>query len=134
MATIGSDGLSLWVGDGAATEVFTVLKGLAVSQLEINQRSYIANAIATDAWQVQVGTANRQVVLECESYATDESAALRLKTLAMLGNAGNFKLELRGTETMQMSARVMQYREESAAGEIKRLRFRLETSGQPSLV
>ncbi len=79
MATIGSDGLSLWVGDGAATEVFTVLKGLAVSQLEINQRSYIANAIATDAWQVQVGTANRQVVLECESYATDESAALRLK-------------------------------------------------------
>jgi len=134
MATIGSDGVSLWVGDGGTTEVFTVLKGLAVSQLEINQRSYVANAIASDAWQVQVGTANRQVGLDCESYATDEAAALRLKTLAMLGTAGNFRLELRGAEAMQMSARVIQYREESAAGEIKRLRFRLESSGQPLLV
>ena len=134
MATIGSDGLHLWVGDGAATEVFTVLKGLAVSQLEINQRRYIANAIASDAWQMQVGTANRQIVAECESYATDEAAALRLKTLAMAGSLGNFKLELRTTEAIHFSAGVMQYREENTAGEIKRLRFRLESSGEPSLV
>lgn len=134
MATIGSDGLRLWVGDGAATEVFTVLKGLAVSQLEINQRRYIANAITSDAWQMQVGTANRQIVVECESYATDEAAALRLKTLAIAGSLGNFKLELHATEAVQFSAGVMQYREENAAGEIKRLRFRLESSSEPSLV
>jgi hypothetical protein len=104
MAVIGGDGLSLLVGDGAATEGFIALRGLTVIQLEISQRGYLASAVAAHAWQQQVGTANRQLVLEAQSYATDEAPALRLRTLAMTGDTGNFKLELQGAEAMALSA------------------------------
>jgi len=133
MAVIGSDGLSLLVGDGATTEIFTALKGTTIARLEITQRGNVGNAIAADAWQVQVGTSNRLAVIECDSYATDEAAMLRIKTLAMSGALGNFKLQLRSAETLLISAVVIQYREEIAPGEIKRVRFRLESSGEVSL-
>lgn len=134
MVVIGGDGLSLLVGDGAATEGFIALRGLTVIQLEISQRGYLASAVAAHAWQQQVGTANRQLVLEAQSYATDEAPALRLRTLAMTGDTGNFKLELQGAEAMALSATLVLYQEQTSAGEIKRLRFRLESSGEPSLI
>jgi hypothetical protein len=116
MAVIGGDGLSLLVGDGAATEGFIALRGLTVIQLEISQRGYLASAVAAHAWQQQVGTANRQLVLEAQSYATDEAPALRLRTLAMTGDTGNFKLELQGAEAMALSATLVLYQEQTSAG------------------
>lgn len=134
MSVIGSDGLGLLIGDGATTETFTALKGGIISRFEINQRGHVANAVATDAWQVQAGTSARHVTLECEAYATDEASASRVRNLAMSGAQGNFKLQLRTAETLQFSAYVTQYREIIGAGEIKKLQCRLESSGAASLV
>ena len=133
MATLGADGLNLIVGDGAVTEIFTALKGTTITRLEVTQRGHVANAVASDAWQTLVGTSNRNVVIECECFATDEPPALRIKLLGLSGAVANFKLQLRSAETLQFSAVVMQYREDIAAGDIKRVRFRLESSGVASL-
>jgi hypothetical protein len=129
MAVIGSDGLSLLVGDGATTEVFTPLKGLRVSQLEINQRGYISTSVANDAWIARVATSERQAQIECEAFANDEAAALRVRALAMSGFAGNFKLKIHAAQSLQIAAYVFSYREEIRAGEVKMLFFRLESTG-----
>jgi hypothetical protein len=134
MAVTGSDGLSLLVGDGATTEVYNPLKGCVVSRLDVNQRGHVTNAVASDAWQVQAGTSARHVVIECEAYATDEPSAVRLRSLALSGAPGNFKLQLRLAESLQLSAFIMQYREIIGAGEIKKIQCRLESSGAASLV
>lgn len=135
MAVIGSDGLSLLVGDGVSSgEVFSVLRGALVTQLDITQRGHVGNAVAGDAWVTQVGAGNRQAIIECESYATDDAAALRLRSLALAGTSGNFRLQLRSGETVQLRAMVTQYREDNAAGEVKRLRCRLESSGAALLI
>jgi hypothetical protein len=133
MAVIGSDGLSLLVGDGATTEMFTPLKGARVTRLEINQRGYASTSVANDAWIARVGTGERQVVIECEAFANDEAAALRVRSLAMIGQAGNFKLEMQGAQVLQVAVYVLSYREVIQAGEIKTLRFRLESTGAGSL-
>lgn len=133
MATIGADGLSLFVGDGATIELFSALKGSTIVRFEMTQRGHVANAVASDAWQTLVGTSNRNVVIECECFATDETPALRIKLLGLSGAAANFKLQLRSLETLEFSAVVMQYREDIAASDIKRVRFRLESSGAASL-
>lgn len=132
MAVIGSDGLSLLIGDGAATEMFSALKGAAITRMEITQRPHVAKAVTSDAWNIQVGMSERQITLDCDAYATDEANALRLKTLAMNGAAGNFKLQLRSTETLSFAAVITKYREEIRPGEIKKLFCRLETSGAAS--
>jgi hypothetical protein len=129
MAVIGSDGLSLLVGDGATTELFTPLKGMRVTQLQINQRGYALTSVANDAWIARVATGERQAVIECEAFANDEAAALRVRALAMGGLAGNFKLEMRGAQTLQIAAYVLSYREEIRTGEVKMLFFRLESTG-----
>ena len=129
MAVIGSDGLNLLVGDGATTEIFTPLKGARVTRLEIAQRGYAANSVANDAWIARVGTGERQAVIECEAFANDEAAALRVRALAMSGQTGNFKLEMQGAQTLQVAAYVLSYREDIRAGEIKKLLIRLESSG-----
>lgn len=129
MAVIGSDGLSLLVGDGATTEIFTPLKGARVTRLEIAQRGYAANSVANDAWVARVGTGERQAVIECEAFANDESAALRVRTLAMSGLAGNFKLEMQGAQTLQVAAYVTSYRETIRVGDVKILLLRLESTG-----
>lgn len=128
MAMISSDGLSLLVGDGATTEVFAPLKGARVTRLEIIQRGYASNSVSNDAWVARVGTGERQVVIECEAFANDEAAALRVRALAMSGLAGNFKLEMQGAQTLQMAAYVLSYREEIRAGEIKIVLIRLEST------
>lgn len=133
MTTIASDGLNLLVGDGATAEIFTALKGTTITRLEVTQRGHVANAVASDAWQTLVGTSNRNVIIECECFATDEAPALRIKTLGLSGDVANFKLQLRSSETLVLSAVLMQYREDIAAGDIKRVRFRLESSGAVSL-
>ena len=129
MAMISSDGLSLLVGDGATTEVFAPLKGARVTRLEIAQRSYASSAITNDVWVARVGTGERHIVIECEAFANDETAALRVRALAMSGLAGNFKLEMHGTQTLQIAAYVLSYREEIRASEVKALLIRLESSG-----
>lgn len=133
MAMIAADGLNLLVGDGAITEIFTALKGTTITRLEVTQRGHVANAVANDAWQTLVGTSSRNMVIECECYATDDAAALRIKALGLGGEVANFKLQLRSAETLVLSAVVMQYREDIAAGDIKLMRFRLESSGAASL-
>ena len=134
MALVGSDGLSLLVGDGAGSETFSILKGAHVTRLDVTQRGHVSTAISSDAWQVQVGVSNRQAVIECESYTTDDAQALRVKSLALSGALGNFKLQLRSAETMLFSALVTHYREVTTAGEIKKTSFRLESSAAVSLV
>ena len=129
MAVIGSDGLSLLVGDGAATEVFSPLKGARVTKLEIAQRGYASTSVTNDAWIARVGTGERQAVIECEAYANDEAAALRLRALATSGQAGNFKLEMQGAQALQLAAYVISYREVIKVGEVKALLIRIESSG-----
>lgn len=129
MSVIASNGLSLLVGDGATTEIFTPLKGAVITRLELAQRGVVSNAIGSDAWQVQVGAANRKLVLECEAYATDEAPAQRLRTLALTGGLGNLRLKLSPMETLQCAALVVLYREVIAAGEVKKLVCRVESSG-----
>jgi hypothetical protein len=134
MSVIGSDGLSLLVGDGAGTETYNTLIGCSLTQLEISQKAHVTSPIAADAWQVQAGTSNRKVLIDCEAYATDDVSALRLRALAASGALGDFKLELRASESLQFSAYVTQYRETIGAGEIKKLQCRLESSGAASFV
>ena len=133
MAIIGADGLSLLVGDGGGTEVFTALKGAVVTRLEINQRSNVATAVSSDAWLVHAGTSGRRAMIECDGFATDEAPALRLRSLMLSGAAGNFRLELNAAETLVMSAVVTLYREIIEAGGIKKLQCRLESSGAVTL-
>jgi Phage tail tube protein len=129
MGVIASDGVSLLVGDGAVTEVFSPLKGARVTKLEITQRSYAATSVANDAWIARVGTGERQAVIECEAFANDDGTALRVRALAMAGQLGNFKLEMPGTEALQVAAYVVSYREVIEAGEVKALLIRIESSG-----
>jgi hypothetical protein len=129
MSVIASDGLSLLVGDGGTSELFATLKGAAINMLEISQRAPLVNAVATDAWAAQAAATNRQLVLECDAYATDDAATLRMRALAFNGAKGNFKLEVSPTESLQFAATVMRYREVIEQGVIKKLMCRLESSG-----
>ena len=134
MSVIGSDGLSLLVGDGASTETYAILKGCSLTKLQLSQKAHVTSPVSTNAWQIQAGTSNRKVILDCEAYATDDASALRVRALAISGAAGNFKLALRASESLQFSAYVTQYTETIAAGEIKKLQCRLESSGVASFV
>ena len=130
MAIIGSDNLSVLVGDGGTpTEAFTALKGAAVTRLEISQRHHPSPAVASDAWQVNVGASTRHAVIEGEAYGSDETPCLRLRNLSLSGANGNFKLELSASEILQLAAVVTVYREVIEAGNIKRIQFQLESSG-----
>lgn len=129
MSIIGSDNLSLLMGDGGGPETFTILKGLRLLRFELRQKNYENPAIASDAWSVSTATASRKAVLEGEALASDETAALRLRTLALNGTAGNIKLELTAAQTLSAAVVVTSYREVIAAGDIKQIQFRLETTG-----
>jgi hypothetical protein len=85
MSVIGSDGLSLLVGDGAESESFNPLLGMSVSQLALTQRSNDSAVVGTDAWTVVVGTSNRQLALSVEALATDDASAVRVRSLALTG-------------------------------------------------
>lgn len=130
MTVIASDGLRLLIGDGALTEVFNPLKGAAVTRVDINQRSVAGNAIHADAWQMLVTGGERKVSLECEAYATNEAAAVRLRSLAMTGELGNIRLELEAGQTLTLTAQVSRYSETIEAGNIKRMQCRLESHGE----
>lgn len=129
MTVIGTDGLRLWIGDGAASEVFDPLDGVSISRFEIIQRGQVATAVSNDAWQEIVNTTARQSIVEVDGFATDSVAAQRVRTLAVTGASGNFRLALTGSETLLLAAVVLQYREDIGTGDVKRLRFRLESSG-----
>ncbi len=133
MAMIGSDGLSLRIGDGAVAEIFNPLNGAVVKRLEITQRLYAANAVHGDAWVAQGGVGERRAIIECEAYATDDAAALRLRSLAMSGDAGNIQLTLRTAETLSAAVYVTRYEEITEAGQVKRLSCRMESSGALTL-
>ena len=133
MTMIGADGLSFWVGDGAGTETFQVLKGAIVTRFEISQRTSASTAVQSDAWQVSVNANTRRAIIECESLATDDAAPLRLRALMLNGASGNFRLKLNAGETLTFSASVALYREIIEAGTIKRLQCRLESTGPLSI-
>ena len=75
----------------------------------------------------------RQAVLECDAYATNDAPALRLRSLMLSGATGNVKLKLSASETLSFAALVTRYREIIEAGNVKRLIFRLESSGVVSV-
>ncbi len=129
MSVIGSDGLSLLVGDGGGTEIFNALKGASVARLEITQRNQDSSAVGTDAWAVSVGVSERRALVEVDALATDDAAAVRVRSLALSGAVGNFKLELSASQTLSFSAVVTQYREVIGVGAVKRMTARLESSG-----
>lgn len=129
MTVIGTDGLRLWAGNGATSEVFDPLDGVSISRFEIIQRGLVATAVSNSAWQEMVNTTARQSIIEVDGFATDSPAAQRVRTLAVTGAQGNFRLALSVSETLILAAVVLQYREDIGTGDAKRLRFRLESSG-----
>jgi hypothetical protein len=134
MAVIGSDGLGLRIGDGAPSEVFYTLKGAVITRLDIGQRGHVASSISADGWQTQIGTSGRQVVIECEAYANDEPAAVRLRSAALTGTRVNMELETHSNEHLAMQVYVVRYQENAVPGDIKKIICRLESSGAASLV
>jgi hypothetical protein len=129
MAMIASEGLQLWIGDGAGVELFNPLKGTQVKTLEIIQRMHDSQALSADGWQATVGSSQRRVLLECEALATDDPAPLRLRAQAMLGAPVNVRLAVQGSEMVRARVHVTRYVENLVAGEPKRLSVRLESDG-----
>jgi hypothetical protein len=129
MSIIGSDNLSLLMGDGAGPETFNALKGLRLARFELTQKNFGNPAISSDAWGLTTATADRRALIEGEALANDEAASLRLRSLAMNGTAGNVRLELSSTETISGAVVITSYRETIAAGDIKQVQFRLESTG-----
>lgn len=134
MTVVASDGLRLLIGDGAVTETFNPLKGAALTRLEINQRSVASNAIHADAWRTLVAGGERHLALECEAYASNDAAALRLRSLAMLGEMGNIRLELEAGTIMALTVLVSRYHETIESGRIKRIQCRMESHGLVSFL
>lgn len=128
MGFLTSDGLSLMVGDGASSEVFLPLRGAEIQRFEITQTLQDTPAIRSDAWREVVGMTDRRVMLECTAIASDEAAATRVRTLALLGNAGNFRLQCSAAQHYAFSAHVTNYRELLQGGTLKRLQFEVASS------
>ncbi len=133
MSVIASDGLSLLVGDGGSPEVFTALNGVSLRTLELTQKNHSTGTLGGTAWLTTNGASARQAVLECDAYATNDAPALRLRSLMLSGATGNVKLKLSASETLSFAALVTRYREIIEAGNVKRLIFRLESSGVVSV-
>ena len=129
MSILTSDGLSLRVGDGAVSEVFSVLRGATITQLTLSQRLVDRNAVTDGVWAAGVGTTGRRAVIDCDALATNETAAIRVRTLALTGAAGNFRLDADPAETVAFQAYVTQYKEITQAGLVKRFTCRLESTG-----
>ncbi len=134
MGVITSDGLALRIGDGAPSEVFQPLKGVVITRLDMSQRPHIMSAISTDGWQAQLPPTTRQLVIECEAYANDEPAALRLRHAALLGIRVNIELATASNEHFAAQVYVLRYQENTVPGEIKKIICRLESSGAASLI
>ena len=128
MTVIGSDGLRLWIGDGTTNEAFLPLKGCRLTRWDISQRGAVSTAVHDHAWQIDGGLISQILTLEGTLYATDDSATLRLRNVALQGIIAHFRLALRSNETVSFSARVTQYEEQMEPGSIKQLRFRLTAS------
>lgn len=128
MSIINSDGLSLWVGDGMVSESFTVLRGAEIARFELTQKITDSDAISADGWNVGVATSDRRAVVECNALSTDEAQATRVRSLAMSGSAGNFRLNANAADDFQLRAYITSYREIIQGGIIKRIQFRLESA------
>lgn len=134
MSMVNSDGLSLWVGDGAVGESFAILRGAEIMRLEIGQQLVNSDAISTDGWNVGIATANRRAMVECTALSTDEAQATRVRNLAMGGGAGNFRLTVNAADDFSFRAYVTNYREIIQGGIIKRIQFKLESTDAVSIV
>lgn len=129
MSILGSDGLRLLVGDGAVPENFTALRGLEVQRFQIGQTLVDSDALQAHGWSMGLATVNRRGTIEATALASSYAAALRLRELAMLGAAGNFRLEIvASTLHFHMSGFVTNYTEVMQPGAIKRIQFRMESS------
>ncbi len=129
MGILGSDGLSLLVGNGAVVgEVFFPLRGSEVIAFEVVQQMRDSDAVRADSWSAVAGISARRVTIDGIALATDEAAAERVRSLALTGEVGNFRLNLRTGEDLFFAAAVTRYKETIQAGAIKRFEFRLESS------
>ena len=133
MSLIASDGLSLLVGDGGAPETFNTLRGMTLTRFDLTQKLQDNPAVSTSNWASGVAVTNQRLVIEVSSLATDEAAALRVRSLALSGNVGNFKLELTGSSLATFAAFITRYRETIAGGEVKTVSFTLTSSGAASI-
>lgn len=133
MALIASDGLIVQVGNGADPELFHTLRGVQLTRLDVAQQLAENPAIRHAAWRVEAAVTAQQLVVEVEMLATDETAAIRVRSLAFSGQLGKFKLKLRSAETLQFSAFVSNYSETLQSGEVKRAQVRLTSSGAVTL-
>ena len=129
MSVIASDGLYLLVGDGAESEGYEAFPGIEVKRFEITQLLVQDTALTTQGWATGVATGNRQLLLECQAVATSSSPAERVRNLALLGVEGRFTFLITGSQQVQFAGFVQQYREYISAGSLKRVQFRLESSG-----
>jgi hypothetical protein len=129
MGIIASDGLGLLVGDGMPTENFHRLKASLIHRFEINQRHTALTQVAAQAWQGMSEANQRRASIDFEALASDSTAALRLRTLALGGGVGNFRLQLSSAETLHFPAVMVIYREIIAPGDIKQIECRIESSG-----
>lgn len=129
MSVISSDGLSLQVGDGGASEVFLPVKGVTLTRFELMQQAHHAHVIGMDAWVSRIGSSTREVQMDFDALATDDAATIRLRSLSLSGEAGNFRLKISPTETWNFTGFITLYRETIAAGDIKKLRCQLVSTG-----
>ena len=129
MSIIGSDELSLLVGDGGGPETFNVLRGAQITKFELSQKVVPNDAVARDAWRSTVTVSERTATVTCDGLMTDEAAPERLRSLAINGTAGNFKLGLSSTKTVTLSAFVTNYRETIQLGAVKHFTCDLQSSG-----
>jgi hypothetical protein len=129
MGVLGSDGLRLLVGNGAfGGEVFSPLRGSELIAFEVVQQLRDSDAVRADSWNAVVGISARRLTIDGTALATDEDAAERVRSLALTGEVGNFRLNLRTGEDLFFAAAVTSYKETIQAGAIKRFEFTLESS------
>ena len=133
MSMLTSDGLSLLVGDGADSESFNPLSGATITKLTITQRLADSTAIGSDAWNVGSSITQQRAIIDGTALATDEAAAQHIRSLALSGAAGNFKLATSPTQTWMFSAYTTSYQEITQGGALKRCIYRLESSGPLTL-
>ena len=129
MSVIGSDGLSLLVGDNGSPETFNTLRGAQVTKFTIAQKLVDNDAVIYDAWKVGVAISERSATITCDGLMTDEAAPQRIRTLALNGTSGNFKLELDSAETLTFNAFVTNYRETIQPGAVKHFTCELQSNG-----
>ena len=129
MSLVHGSSLRLRVGDGGDTEVFLVLNGCEIKRFDLTQTLIDSTAIGIDNWSVGLTTTEKRAIVDCTCLGTDENASARIRYLALNSASGRFSLDSNATSLFTFTAFISQYREDSEPDQIKRVRFRLESTG-----